>query len=164
MKRDYGVFQVGLKILLRKGDKVLLLRMNDDDQWLDLPGGRIDNVEYRVPLEKIIAREIREELGPRVRYALGKPLFCFRRQRHNKDANAKFVFLVVYDAVWKAGDIKLSFEHCAYEWVDTDAYVLKRSDFGQGEEYQSFRGYFANLKSKKILRRPQGMRRRDKRY
>ena len=74
MKRDYGVFQVGLKILLRKGSKILFLRMADG-KYLDIPGGRIDNVEYRVPLEKIIAREIREELGPRVRYALASRSF-----------------------------------------------------------------------------------------
>ncbi len=142
MKRDYGIFQVALKVLLRQGDKVLLLRMNDDDKWLDLPGGRIDDVEYRVPLEKIIAREVREELGPEVKYVLGKPLFHFRRERHNKDANAPFVFLVVYDAEWTAGEIKLSFEHSSYEWIDPKTYILKRLDFGQDEEYRAFKKYF----------------------
>ena len=145
MKRDYGVFQVGLKILLRKGSRVLLLRMNDDDQWLDLPGGRIDNVEYTVSLEKIIAREVREELGPKVKYVLGRPLFCFRRARRPKGAHLRFVFLVAYDAEWKAGEIKLSFEHSAYEWIDPRKYVLKRSDFGQEEEYRVLKKYFSQF-------------------
>ena len=145
MKRDYGVFQVGLKILLRKGSRVLLLRMNDDDQWLDLPGGRIDNVEYKAPLERIIAREVKEELGPKVKYVLGMPLFHFRRARRQKGANPKFVFLVIYDAEWVAGEIKLSFEHSAYEWVDPRKYVLKRSDFGQDEEYRAFKKYFSQF-------------------
>ncbi|MFY9462696.1 MAG: NUDIX domain-containing protein [Candidatus Sungiibacteriota bacterium] len=147
MKRDYGVFQVGLKILLRKGDKVLLLRMNDDDNWLDLPGGRIDNVEYRTPLEKIIAREVREELGPKVKYVLGKARFHFRRLRR-KGANPAFVFLVVYDAQWKAGEVKLSSEHSSYEWIDPKTHILKRSDFGQEEECRAFKKYFAAARKK----------------
>lgn len=144
MKRDYGIFQVGLKVLLRKGGKVLLLRMNDDDQWLDLPGGRIDNVEYRMPFEKIIAREVREELGPKIKYVLGRPLFHFRRARRGNRAHPKFVFLVVYDAQWKSGEVKLSAEHRAYEWIDPGKYILKRSDFGQKEEYRAFVRYFGN--------------------
>lgn len=58
MKRDYGIFHVGLKILLRKGDKVLFLRDNNPSRNWDVPGGRIDNVEYRTPLEKIITQEV----------------------------------------------------------------------------------------------------------
>ena len=131
---------MGLKILLRKGGKILLLR---DGQGLDLPGGRIDNVEYRVSLERVITREIREELGPNVKYTLGKPLFHFRRARRPRNLYPKFVFLAVYDAEWRAGDIKLSFEHTAYEWIDPKKYVLKRSDFGQEEEYRAFKKYFA---------------------
>lgn len=139
MKRDYGIFQVGLKILLRKGDKVLLLR---DDKGLDLPGGRIDNVEYQTPLEKIIAREVREELGPKLKYVLGNPLFHFRRVRRN-GTKLLHVFVVVYDAQWKTGEIKLSFEHSEYAWIDPRTYILKRSDFGQKEEYQAFKKHFA---------------------
>ncbi len=144
-KRDYGIFQVGLKILLRKGNEVLLLR---DDQGLDLPGGRIDNVEYHTPLEKIVAREVREELGQKIKYILGKPLFHFRRARRIKDTHPRFVFIVVYDAQWMAGEIKLSFEHSAYEWVDPKKYRLRQSDFGQEEEYRAFKKYFAGLKKK----------------
>lgn len=140
MKRDYGIFQVGLKILLRRGSKVLFLR---DDQGLDLPGGRIDNVEYRTSLEKIVAREVREELGPKLKYLLGNPIFHFRRARRGKDANPRHVFLVIFDAQWKAGEIKLSFEHSEYTWIDPKKYRLKRSDFGQEEEYRAFKQYFS---------------------
>ena len=146
MKKDYGTFQVGLKILFRKGGKVLLLRMNDDDQWLDLPGGRIDKVEYRTPLEKIIAREVREELGAKVKYILGKPFFHFRRARRQEDAHPRFVFLAVYDAQWKAGEITLSHEHLSYEWIDPKTYILKQSDFGNSEEYRAFRNYFKTIR------------------
>ena len=144
VKRDYGVFQVGLKILLRKGGKVLFLRMADG-VYLDIPGGRIDNVEYRMPLEKVIAREVREELGGQIKYVLGKPLFHFRRARH-KGAHPGFVFCAVYDAEWKAGEIKISFEHKGYEWINSKKHLLKRADFGQEEEYRAFKKYFAGKK------------------
>jgi len=94
-------------------------------------------------LKKIIAREVREELGPKVKYVLGKPLFHFRRARRIKDTHPRFVFLVVYDARWVAGEAQLSFEHSAYEWVDPKKYRLRRSDFGQEEEYRAFKKYFA---------------------
>ncbi|MEK7099492.1 MAG: NUDIX domain-containing protein [Patescibacteria group bacterium] len=139
MKRDYGIFQVGLKILLYKRGKVLLLR---DDKGLDLPGGRIDNVEYQTPIEKIIAREVREELGRRVKYTLGKPLFHFRRVRRQKGAHPRFVFLAVYQARWVSGGITLSHEHESYEWIDPKKYILKRSDFGNEEEYRILAHYF----------------------
>lgn len=144
MKRNYGIFQVGLKILLRKGSRVLLLRMNDDDKRLDLPGGRIDNVEYRTPLDKIIAREVREELGLKApQYTLGKPLFHFRRMRRQKDAHPKFVFLAVYDAEWISGEVKISDEHSAYEWFDPRKDSLRRKDFSNIEEYRALKNYFA---------------------
>ncbi len=79
MKRDYANYQVALKVLLRRGDEVLFLRITDPLMCFDLPGGRIDNVETKTPLARILAREVREELGVDVRYTLGAPLFQFRR-------------------------------------------------------------------------------------
>ena len=61
MKRDYGIFHVGLKVLLKKENTYLFLKT--EPGYFDLPGGRIDNVEYRTPLMNVLAREIREELG-----------------------------------------------------------------------------------------------------
>lgn len=141
MTRDYGVFMVGLKILLRKGSKILFLRMADG-KYLDIPGGRIDNVEYERPLAKILAREVREELGSKVKYKLGKPIFHFRRRRR-KDANPEYVFLAVYDAEWISGEIKISDEHSAYEWFDPRKDSLRRKDFGRIEEYRALKNYFA---------------------
>ena len=141
VKRDYGVFQVGLKILLRKGGKVLFLRMADG-AYLDIPGGRIDNVEYDVSLERILAREVREELGSKIKYALGAPIFHFRRQR-KPGSNPEIVFLAVYDAEWISGEIRISDEHSAYHWFDPKKDTLRRKDFGRVEEYRALKNYFA---------------------
>lgn len=141
MKRDYGIFQVALKVLLHKGDEILFLRDSDVDRHWDWPGGRIDNVEYRTPVEKIIAREIREELGSKVKYILGEPRFVLRRWTlwHGKKTP---VFCVFYEAQWVSGDIRLSDEHCAYEWLDPkEFHTLKRADFKHEEEYPALKKY-----------------------
>lgn len=143
MKRDYATYQVALKALLRKGDKILFLRLADAPKYLDLPGGRIDNVETKTPLPRILDREIREELGTKVRYRLGAPLFQFRRSVPSRNI---YNFLTVYDAEFLSGDIKLSFEHSSYEWVDPKTYVWKKSQFLSSEEYTVFLRFFKQMK------------------
>lgn len=149
IKRDYGIFQVALKVLLQKGDKILFLRDSDADRHWDWPGGRIDNVEYRTPIEKIIAREVREELGQKVRYVLGKPHFHLRRWTL-WNGKKTCVFCVFYEAKWMSGEIRLSAEHSAYEWIDTKRFhTLKRVDFKHAEEYPALKKYFAVAEEKR---------------
>ncbi len=141
MKRDYGIFYVGLKVLLRKGGDLLLLRT--DDGYIDLPGGRIDNVEYRAPLQKIIAREIREELGP-VRYKLGEPMFHFRRYAKRRGMH---VFLAVYEGDYISGSIRLSQEHSSYQWIKAGTFPFTRRDFTTEETYALFRDNLKRIQS-----------------
>ena len=64
MKKDnYATFEIGFKILLRKGNKVLFLRMAHKNYFnlLDLPGGRADKGEEGGPFKKIVNREVKEE-------------------------------------------------------------------------------------------------------
>ena len=138
MKRDYALYQVALKLLLRKGKEVLFLRASDDGLW-DIPGGRIDIGEERTPLKKILAREIKEELGPHVRYRAGKPLFQFC---HYVSSHKAFSFLTVYEGVYVSGEISLSFEHTTYEWINPKTYHWKKKDFLGEEKYQAFKNYF----------------------
>jgi len=62
MRPVIEVYHVALKILLRKGNKFLFLRESLRKRW-DLPGGRIDRNEGKTPFEKIIEREVQEELS-----------------------------------------------------------------------------------------------------
>ena len=144
MKRDYALYQVALKILLWKGRKVLFLR-DDKGKW-DLPGGRIDNVEGKVPLEKILAREVREGLGRSVKYSLGLPVVQFRRYI---DSRKTYNLLTVYEAKFLSGTIMLSFEHTHYEWLNPRSYSFKKEDFcasrkefDTNEEYKALMKYF----------------------
>ncbi|MCP6726727.1 MAG: NUDIX hydrolase [Patescibacteria group bacterium] len=136
MNRDFEKYQVSLKILLERDKKFLFLRNTKDDH-LDLPGGRIDNIEGDIPLEKILIREVKEELGSKVKYKIGKPIAAHYR----KSANRKVpVFVIVYEGKYISGSIKLSPEHSSYFWASVDD-RLKRSDFCDMEEYQAFKRF-----------------------
>ena len=138
MKRDYGIFHVGLKALLRKGDAYLFLRTQRGH--FDLPGGRIDNVEYETPLLEVLAREIREELGE-MQYKIGKPVFAYRRYFKRREI---YVFILVYEAEFTSGDIKLSEEHKDYEWIDPRNHQFTIEEFSKNnqEELAAFKKYF----------------------
>ncbi|OGZ56840.1 MAG: hypothetical protein A3H64_02485 [Candidatus Ryanbacteria bacterium RIFCSPLOWO2_02_FULL_45_11c] len=138
MKRDYAIYQVALKIFLQNGGDVLFLK-DENGKW-DLPGGRIDNVENKKPLEKILAREVREELGKEVKYELKLPAVQFRRFIYSRSV---FGFITVYEAVYKGGYIKISHEHTSFEWLNPKTYPFRRNQFGNdNEEYEALMKYF----------------------
>lgn len=140
MQRDYALYHVALKILLKKRDQILLLK--SPRGYLDLPGGRIDNVEDTTPLTEILAREIREELGESIKYKLGKPLFQYRRFFPKKDWK---IFLTVYEAEYISGEIQIFEEHSEYLWINPKEYNFKEEKFFNQEEYLAFKEYFGTL-------------------
>lgn len=109
----------------------------------DLPGGRIDDSENNVSLDKIIAREVGEELGEEVKYTLGRPVFQFRRHFESKGLH---IFITVYEAEYLSGEIKLSHEHTNYQWIDPKEFEFKEDDFFSSEEFIALKKYFENLK------------------
>ena len=142
MKRDYGVFHVGLNVLMQKSGEFLFLRDDKGTHW-DWPGGRIDNVEVKTPLEKIIAREVKEELGPKVKYKLGLPIFQFRRYFKSRDI---WIFQTYYLAQYVSGEIKLSHEHTAYKWVKPqEVKNFSVKEFYSPEEREFFVNYFEDI-------------------
>jgi 8-oxo-dGTP pyrophosphatase MutT (NUDIX family) len=141
MTRDYAIYQVSLKILLRKGNEFLFLKSANGKYW-DLPGGRIDNVENDVPLEKILTREVKEELGSNLKYKLGKSVLQYRKFPKSMKLP---LFFSVYEAEYLSGDIKLSFEHSSHSWLDPKKYKLNRSEFASEGEYLAFKEYFKFL-------------------
>lgn len=147
MKKDFGefgIYFVALKLALWQGKKILILR-DKKYGWLDLPGGRTENSEYEKPLEKILAREVREEIG-RVRYALGKPAFQYRRWHRTRQMH---ILTTVYEAHYLSGRVVLSEEHGSYEWVIPRDIRFSPGDFTSREEHRAFKKYFAEAKKKK---------------
>ncbi len=144
MKKDYATYWVAFKILLKKSDKFLFL-ITSKEGFLDLPGGRADSNEGKVPIKKILEREIREELGNNIKYKVKGPIFQFRRYSKLKKT---YNLLTVYEAKYIKGVIKLSTEHGSYEWINPKKYKFKEKRFYNKEEYETFKEYFKNLSRK----------------
>lgn len=111
------VYFVAVKLFMRDGDKMLVTH-DKFGSW-DLPGGRIKKDEFEKPLEDVIARKAREELGENVRYDLGEPKVFFRVERMESGIDMKVrIFAVGYEAQYAGGEISLGQNHDEYRWVD----------------------------------------------
>ncbi|OHA70705.1 MAG: hypothetical protein A3H01_00305 [Candidatus Wildermuthbacteria bacterium RIFCSPLOWO2_12_FULL_40_9] len=137
MKKNYAIYQVAFKIFLRKGNNVLFLKLSNKDTW-DWPGGRADKNEGRVPIKKILAREIREELGSDIKYKIGKIAFQYRRK-----CNAKNLYnlITVYEGEYISGGIKLSNEHNTYQWLNPKKFRFNKRNYPNREEFAAFKEY-----------------------
>jgi len=144
MKKKYAVYWVAFKILLKKENKFLFLTETSEN-LLDLPGGRANSDEGEIPLRKIIKREVKEELGDKIKYQLGNSVFQYRRYNIEKKI---YNLITVYEAKYISGPIKLSFEHIKYEWINPKQYKFKKKYFFTKEEYEAFKEYFKKLNNK----------------
>lgn len=115
---DKDSYFVALKVFLERNGKLLITKDRYGD-W-DIPGGRIRRNEFTVPLEKVIARKVREELGVGVHYRLGKPIIFMRHERREAGlGNRKVrIFAVGYQASLLRGVITLSPMHTEYRWIN----------------------------------------------
>ena len=115
---DKDLYFVAVKLFLRDGDRLLIIH-DIFGSW-DLPGGRIKKDEFEKPLESVVERKVREELGKEVRFELGEPKVFFRHERQEVGLAGKTVriFAVGYDAKYLGGNIKLGDYHDKMEWVN----------------------------------------------
>ena len=121
MNEAKDTYFVAVKVLLRKGDELLLTHDVFGD-W-DIPGGRIKPNEFDTPLEDIIARKMREELGDNVQYQLGEQKVIFRHKRiEHSTGNEARIFALGYEALYHSGEITLGANHDDYEWVNVNEF------------------------------------------
>lgn len=114
---------VAVKIFLERDGKFLVMKDNFGD-W-DLPGGRIKKDEFEAPLESIITRKMKQEVGEAVRYKIEKPLLFFRHERvEASEGNPTVrIFAVGYPAIWEEGEITLSERHTEMLWADIKTFI-----------------------------------------
>lgn len=112
MPKEKQKFEVGLKAFIIKKNSLLIVQDSKTSKW-EVPGGRIDKGEENSPIEKILFRELNEELGEDFKIKLG-PIFTSWIRATQKG----FLFLVGWIAWYQRGEIKLSPEHIRYQWVD----------------------------------------------
>lgn len=115
---DKDLYYVAVKLFLERDGKLLITKDIYNDGW-DLPGGRIRKDEFGAPLEKVIERKIREELGAEVTYTLGAPVVFFRHERIEETDNVPVrIFGIGYEARFDGGEICLGEHHAEFTWVD----------------------------------------------
>jgi len=116
-------YQVSLKVFLKNSrGEILILkdaRGGSYEGFYDLPGGRVDFNEFETPLDKIIRRELKEEIGE-VKFDLSlKPVALGRNENPNKQSplgGLVRIFNIFFEATYKSGEIKISEEHLDFKW------------------------------------------------
>ena len=111
---------VAVKVFLLDSEGNFLITQDRFGDW-DIPGGRLREQDFNVPLEFVIERKMREELGKDVEYKLGGPALFMRHERDeilsSGNREKRRIFAVGYTAQYQAGKILLGKNHEKYEWV-----------------------------------------------
>lgn len=136
--KEKDLYNIALKLLLRDGDKLLVI--HDIFKEWDLPGGRIIPDEFEVDFSEVIKRKMHDELGDDIQYEIGKPVVFFRVERTEEGGGKARIFAIGYEATYKSGEIKLGDHHDHLEWVDAKSFDAEKYFTGgwlKGiEEYQ----------------------------
>jgi len=127
-------FEVAVKAFVLRGRELLLVREADSGEW-ELPGGRIEVGEERLPHREVLARELREELGEGAEVEIGGPVVTWVRKKPN---GGGFAFLVGLLCTFRGGEIRLSPEHAALDWVSEDAWRRRTLADGYDSALASF--------------------------
>ncbi len=137
---------VAVKVFLKKGDNLLILKDNFGD-W-DLPGGRIKKDEFEKPLNQIIKRKMSEELGGNIKYIIGKPVLFMRHERVEAAPGKPTVriFAIGYEGTLESGEIKTSDRHPELMWVNHNTF--KPEKYFKGGWLKGVQEYLAIQKIK----------------
>ena len=132
-------FNVGVKGVIRVGDKCLVLKcVRGENQYWDIPGGRIDDNER---IEETLKRELSEELPTLGEYHVGSILNAFRLSHDLKDG--KGLMLLFYRVDAKPFEVTVSDEHFDFVWVTKDTL----GDLLKDPKVSIDRGYFEALQN-----------------
>ena len=120
--REHQTFHVGLKAFITNGEKLLILQ--DPEGFWELPGGRAEKQEILRPLEEILLRETKEELGDQFEYKVSSIFHAWIRKPDPTKNIAQVyrdndfcIFLIGILCEYKKGDVTLSPEHRDFRWV-----------------------------------------------
>ena len=116
-------FMISLKILLKnkKGEYLLLKTPDTTPGWFgkyDLVGGRINDNEVNIDFHKLISREVKEEIGPKIKYKLRKDPVALGKYQFK---DGRCILYILFEAKYISGKIKISEEHTEYIWKKLNA-------------------------------------------
>lgn len=112
-------FMISLKLLMKnKNNEYLLLKSpNDMPGWFgkyDLVGGRINDNEINIDFHKLIDREVKEEIGKKIKYKLRKDPVALGKYQFK---DGRCILYILFEAKYLSGKIKISNEHVDYIWT-----------------------------------------------
>ena len=127
MTQNHQLFKMSLKVLLKnKRGEYLILKANSN-KWFkgfyDLPGGRIDEDEVNIGFHKLVDREIKEEVGKKIKYKLRPDPVSLSKYKFPSN-NA--TFYILFEATYLSGEIQISNEHSEYRWQKLDENNIKK--------------------------------------
>lgn len=127
-------FGVATKAMIIKDNQLLVLYKSKEEakEWAsamdandpnhevrrDLPGGRLD---FGEDPKTALAREIKEEAGLKVEILRPLDVWSLIKDHYQ-------LVGINYLCIWKAGEVVLSDEHEAYEWLTEEALQAKNWD------------------------------------
>ncbi|MEM4648058.1 MAG: NUDIX domain-containing protein [Candidatus Pacearchaeota archaeon] len=119
---------------------------NNYKERFDFPKG---NIETNEKYEEAAKREIREETGLDVKILPNfKEKLSWIYKRNNETIHKEAIFFIARS---KTKDVKISFEHDGYEWLDFDEALKKLKFKNQKELLIKANEYIKNyLKQKKL--------------
>lgn len=120
---------MAVKVFLQDESGRLLITKDRFDTW-DIPGGRLREVDFSEPLEAVIDRKMKEELGESAQYTLGEPVVFMRHERDELLPSGEYekrrIFAIGYRATYLGGDIVMGSNHEQYEWVSLDTFIPEK--------------------------------------
>ncbi len=121
-------FYVGIKGVIIRDDKVLLLRANGGkgrrDIW-EMPGGRIDDDEV---IQQTLTRELHEELANINNITIGRILHATRLPWNIDNTNSLTLIFYQVTADFD-GDPVISDEHMDWRWCTLDEALELANEF-----------------------------------
>jgi hypothetical protein len=125
MGNNKDLYFVAVKVFLIDSEGNFLITKDRFGDW-DIPGGRLREQDFSIPLESVVERKINEELGESVKYELGKPAIFMRHERNeilpSGEREKRRIFGIGYTAQYKNGEITVGKNHEKYEWVSIETF------------------------------------------
>ncbi len=126
------LFNVGVKAIIQKGDKYLIVR-NAKDFW-EVPGGRMDGNET---IEETLRRELAKECPNIKDVQIHELLDAVRVHKDIKENVSLVLIFYRVTANFDGGEPQLSHEHTEYRWLSREEAI--------GIIYDKYRQAFKNL-------------------
>lgn len=114
-------FFVGIKGVIIKDDKVLIIKAGQGKDYWEVPGGRIDDDES---IAQTLARELKEELPNISSVNIDKVLDAYRIPR-DVSGNLSLVLIFYKVNAEFNGNPQLSEEHIDWQWASAEEALEK---------------------------------------